>query len=110
MISPCRDVEPSRLRLLLADDLSESEKRPLEFHLESCADCRAALEELAGAPGWWDEVRRLVPRELAPPPSGHPTADHRRDDPDPPGHPGEAEASRPPGHAPGDLWLDFLAP
>jgi hypothetical protein len=118
MMSPCRVVDASRLRLLLADDLSEWEKRPLESHLESCAECRAALEALAGPPGWWEEARRFVPPELAPPPSGHPTTDHRPGvaNANPAGRNGDtdedaaAEAFRPATRAAGDLWLDFLAP
>ena len=104
MNRPCREAEPSRLRLLLDDELPGPEKRRLESHLEACAACRDALEEMAGEPGWWDDVRKFVPRELAPPPLG-PTEDAsvrttrtpRRGDPTPP-RPG------------GDIWLDFLAP
>ena len=108
MMSPCRCVDPSRLHLLLEDDLPEQEKGPLEAHLETCESCRAALEELAGEPRWWEEARRHVPRDLAPSPSLHTTGDHGpvvASDED-----GDAPAPRTGPRVLGDLWLDFLAP
>ena len=95
MNRPCHAVEPSRLKLLLDDGLPGPEKRRLESHLETCAACRDSLEEMAGEPGWWDDVRRFVPPELAPSPPG-PTGDHPSDDDedDGPSASGPAEAGR----------------
>jgi hypothetical protein len=104
MNRPCHAVEPSRLKLLLDDGLPGPERRRLESHLEACASCRDALEELAGEPGWWEDIRKFVPRDLAPSPSG-PTEDHPPDD----GADDGPRRSNPP-KAGGDIWLDFLAP
>ena len=104
MNRPCHAVEPSRLKLLLDDGLPGPEKRRLESHLEACAACRDSLEEMAGEPGWWDDVRKFVPPELAPSPTG-PTGDHPSDD-------RRGRRATPIGRAEtgGDIWLDFLAP
>ncbi len=104
MNRPCHAVEPSRLKLLLDDGLPGPEKRRLESHLEACAACRDSLEEMAGEPGWWDDVRKFVPPELAPSPPG-PTGDHLSDDDEDDG-PRRSDPPQPGG----DIWLDFLAP
>ncbi len=102
MMTPCREVEPARLRLLLEDVLPERERVDLESHLESCESCRRTLEEFAGESGWWEDVRKFVPHDLAPPLSVHPTGDHRPND-----EPGSSRSAR--RQSIGDVWLDFLA-
>src|SRR5262245_54215246 len=41
-----RCPSPDDLRRLLADELSSPEAETVEAHLEGCADCRQALEQL----------------------------------------------------------------
>jgi serine/threonine-protein kinase len=105
MMADCRVFDPSRLRLLLEDHLPEDEKPAMEQHLECCADCREALENLAGDTGWWEDARRFVPGELAPGLSPQPTGD------DGPGATPEEtpESGRISTSGAGDVWLDFLA-
>src|SRR5262245_59593308 len=50
--------DPRRLDLLLSDRLPEGTEPDLESHLLSCPACRRRLDELAGGPRWWAEVRR----------------------------------------------------
>jgi serine/threonine-protein kinase len=47
-----------RLELLLRDRLPGDSQRDLEAHLLRCPACRRRLDELAGGPPWWAEVRR----------------------------------------------------
>jgi hypothetical protein len=46
-MSPC--PSPERLRRLLAEELDDAERDPLESHVEGCAACQEALEELSRA-------------------------------------------------------------
>jgi serine/threonine-protein kinase len=50
--------DPRRLDLLLHDRLPGESARDLEAHLHGCPSCRQKLDELAGGPRWWTEVRR----------------------------------------------------
>ena len=102
MNARCHIVDPSRIRLLLADDLSEAEKAELELHLETCEACSGVIERLSADTGWWEEARRFVPADLGPAVELQPedTADHRPDS----HHNGSRSARH------GDVWLDFLAP
>jgi serine/threonine protein kinase len=49
--------DPRRLDQLLHDRLPEDSQRDLEAHLLDCPACRRRLDELAGGPAWWAEVR-----------------------------------------------------
>ncbi len=55
------ECNESRLRSFLTDDLSERESSHLAKHLDSCADCRRKLEQLAGGSRLWAELRQLAP-------------------------------------------------
>ena len=46
-MSPC--PSPEQLRRLLAEELDDAERDPLECHIEGCAACQGALEELSRA-------------------------------------------------------------
>ena len=48
MNARCHIVDPSRIRLLLTDDLSEAEKAELELHLETCEACSGVIERALG--------------------------------------------------------------
>ena len=56
-ISPC---DPRRLRLLAEDRLQAAEVSGLEEHLQYCAGCRAALDEMADSEPWMGAVRRYL--------------------------------------------------
>jgi serine/threonine-protein kinase len=62
-IDPC---DPRRLRLLAEDQLPADEVPGLEDHLEHCADCRAALDEMTDGEPWMGAVREY----LGPDPTG----------------------------------------
>lgn len=49
-----------RLRLLLADQLPERQQLEVADHISDCADCRRALESMAGDLGWWSEVESCL--------------------------------------------------
>ena len=51
---------PDRLRLLAEDRLRAAEVSGLEEHLEHCAECREALDEMAGSESWIGAVRRYL--------------------------------------------------
>ena len=63
---PCGEAE--RLQALLDDRLPEAEQAELTAHLESCATCRRAFDELAGGSRWWSDVRRYAPGAASPGP------------------------------------------
>jgi tetratricopeptide (TPR) repeat protein len=46
-MSPC--PSPEQLQRLLAEELDDTERDPLECHIEGCAACQGALEELSRA-------------------------------------------------------------
>src|SRR5690349_8446913 len=98
----CQSVDPSRIRLLLSDDLSEVDKADLERHLETCEACSAIIDRLSADTGWWDEAGRFVPADLGPAAEAKPenTTDYWAD-----AHLSGARTARQ-----GDVWLDFLAP
>src|SRR5438105_3371297 len=64
MNARCHIVDPSRIRLLLTDGLSEAEKAELELHLETCEACSGMIERLSADTGWWEEARRFVAADL----------------------------------------------
>ena len=61
--NPC---DPRRLRLLAEDRLPPSEVSGLEEHLQHCAECRAALDDMADSEPWIGAVRQY----LGPDPTG----------------------------------------
>jgi serine/threonine-protein kinase len=54
-LNPC---DPERLRLLADDLLAANDVAELEEHISECAQCRAALDSLAGGDRWADAVRQ----------------------------------------------------
>jgi eukaryotic-like serine/threonine-protein kinase len=52
--------DPDRLEQLLRDRLPEEARRQVEAHLFLCPACRGRLDDLAGGPRWWGEVRRFL--------------------------------------------------
>ena len=56
-----------RLLRLLGDDLPESEQTELVAHLDTCPDCRGALDGLAARSGLWHDLSLLRDDPLAPP-------------------------------------------
>jgi serine/threonine-protein kinase len=48
------------LRLLLEEGLPAAEEGAMLGHLDSCADCRRALEQMAGEETWWEELRHVA--------------------------------------------------
>jgi eukaryotic-like serine/threonine-protein kinase len=55
-----KTCDPGRLEQLLRDRLPEDARRQVEAHLFLCPSCQARLDELAGGPRWWGEVRRYL--------------------------------------------------
>lgn len=49
-----------RLRLLLADQLSDRMQSETTEHVADCPQCRQALETIAGDAAWWTEVQCLL--------------------------------------------------
>src|SRR5262245_51277666 len=60
MVSRLNPCNPDALRLLLSDRLPPVAGSELEDHLQKCASCRRALDELAGGPSWWGVVRQSL--------------------------------------------------
>ena len=58
MVMRSRVCDPRRLDLFFQERLSEDAERDLESHLVVCPTCRSQLDEFAGGPHWWTEVRR----------------------------------------------------
>jgi eukaryotic-like serine/threonine-protein kinase len=56
-ISPCN---PDVLRLLLNDRLPPASIGDVEIHLESCQECRRALELMAGGDTWSSAMRKYL--------------------------------------------------
>lgn len=57
MYEPSDFCDLERLRLLLADQLSEAMQEEVSEHLSNCETCRRALDAIAGDPSWWSEVQ-----------------------------------------------------
>ena len=95
---------PKRLRRLLDDDLTATERAEVLEHLDACATCRGTLESLAAGSRWWDDLRRLARPDRPPDPSaptvtmGEPRRGRSEEETEA-GHPADDE---PP--------LDFLGP
>jgi Protein kinase domain len=73
-LNPC---DPRRLQLLAEDRLPPAEVSGLEEHLQHCAECRAALDDMADSEPWMGAFRQYLgadptgPYELpSSPPSG----------------------------------------
>jgi hypothetical protein len=56
-LDPC---DPRRLRLLAEDRLPADEVAGLEEHLQQCAHCRAALDDMADSEPWIGAVREYL--------------------------------------------------
>jgi hypothetical protein len=56
-LNPC---DPRRLRLLAEDRLPADEVSGLEEHLQHCAECRAALDDMADSEPWMGAVRQYL--------------------------------------------------
>jgi hypothetical protein len=70
-LNPC---DPRRLRLLAEDRLPADEVSGLEEHLQHCAECRAALDDITDSEPWIGAVRQyLGPDPTGPYESGPPT-------------------------------------
>jgi len=52
--------DPSRLDSFLRNRLPDESERDLENHLLTCGACQAKLDELAGGPRWWTDVKRYL--------------------------------------------------
>ena len=60
MVARLFHCDESRLKSLLDDDMPELEQAELNYHLESCASCRRALERLAAGSRLWAGLRDLA--------------------------------------------------
>ena len=60
MNEPLSTCDPRRIEQCLADALTDDERAAFEVHLESCPDCRDALESTAAAPGEWQSARTFL--------------------------------------------------
>ena len=54
---------PESVEAYLSGELTSSDERAFEEHLESCESCRAELQERAAEPGLWTEARILLSDE-----------------------------------------------
>lgn len=57
---PTTTCDVDRLKLLLADLLSDRLQAETTEHLTECDRCRKALETIAGDAGWWSEVESIL--------------------------------------------------
>jgi serine/threonine protein kinase len=87
MAKQTQACDPGRLDLFLRNCLPENFQRDVEAHLGVCPVCRNKLDELAGGPRWWSEVRQYLGDDGA-----------------------TASALRFGKLQPGDIDLDFLQP
>jgi serine/threonine-protein kinase len=55
-----RACDERRLDQFLRDQLPEDSQRDVESHLLICPACRDKLDQLAGGPLWWTEVRHYL--------------------------------------------------
>src|SRR5689334_17984965 len=60
MKNPQAECDPRRIEQCLADALSEDERAAFESHLDSCSDCRAALERSAAEASDWSAAREFL--------------------------------------------------
>src|SRR5436190_8777166 len=60
MNEPLSTCDPRGIEQCLADALTDAERAAFEAHLESCSDCRSALESTAAAPGEWQSARTFL--------------------------------------------------
>jgi serine/threonine-protein kinase len=60
MVRRSPTCDPGRLEELLRDRLPEDARQQVEAHLFLCPTCRERLDELAGGPRWWGDVRRYL--------------------------------------------------
>ena len=66
--STCRPApRTDRLLRLLGDDLPEIEQTELVAHLDTCPDCRGALDRLAARSGLWNDLSLLRDDPPGPP-------------------------------------------
>jgi serine/threonine-protein kinase len=61
-MTPC---DSERLRLLLADQLSDSAQKEIAEHVAACENCRRVLESFAGDAAWWAEVQTCLKENAA---------------------------------------------
>ncbi|MBI1323783.1 protein kinase [bacterium] len=57
---PSPTCDDHQIERLLADDLTVTERRMAEDHLDSCESCRSRLHALAATPELWGEVRSIL--------------------------------------------------
>lgn len=57
---PEKTCDAERLRLLLADQLSESLQAEVAEHVAQCAECLQKMESFAGNVGFWSEVESCL--------------------------------------------------
>lgn len=56
-VSFCRD---DSLQLILSDHRNHPDFDQVVDHLNECSSCQNRLDDLAAAPAWWDDTRRLL--------------------------------------------------
>jgi serine/threonine protein kinase len=60
MVKRPKACDPERLDQFLRNRLPASFHRDVEAHLDVCPACRQKLDDLAGGPRWWSEVRHYL--------------------------------------------------
>ncbi len=66
MVARAFGCDEPRLRSFLDDELPDQERVELAGHLDSCSDCRRALERLVAGSRLWNELRQLSSRDVMP--------------------------------------------
>lgn len=56
-VSFCRD---DSLQLILSDHRNHPDFEQVVDHLNECSNCQNRLDDLAAAPAWWNDTRRLL--------------------------------------------------
>ena len=56
-VSFCKD---DSLQLILSDHRNHPDFDQVVDHLNECSSCQGRLDDLAAAPAWWDDTRRLL--------------------------------------------------
>lgn len=56
MMTHTNQCDHERLKLLLANQLTDGDQTATARHLESCATCQRELEQMAGGERWWHEA------------------------------------------------------
>jgi len=59
-MSQTTNCDRSRLKLLLAESLSNAEEESVSNHIASCSECRRELESLAADESWWNEANHRL--------------------------------------------------